>query len=105
MPPCTPPAPGCASDALDAAARDVLRAHGLGDAFSHGLGHGIGLQTHEWPRVSHQRQDVLPAGCVVSIEPGAYLEGRFGVRIEDLVLLEADGCRNLTRAPKALLVC
>jgi Xaa-Pro aminopeptidase len=95
---------GIRTDELDAAARDVLRRHGLGEAFMHGLGHGIGLQTHEWPRVSYQRQDTLPPGCAITIEPGAYLEGRFGVRIEDIVVLHADGCRNLTRAPKELIV-
>ena len=95
---------GMRTDELDGVARGVIAEAGYGEAFAHGLGHGIGLQTHEWPRVSHQRQDVLPDGCVVTIEPGVYLPGRFGVRIEDLVYLRPDGARNLTRTPKALRV-
>ena len=95
---------GMRTDELDGVARRVIADAGLGDAFAHGLGHGIGLQTHEWPRVSYNRQDVLPEGAAVTIEPGVYLEGRFGVRIEDIVVLGADGCRNLTRTPKELLI-
>ena len=95
---------GMTARTLDAVARDVLVDAGLGESFSHGLGHGVGLQTHEWPRVSYTRDDVLPAGCVVTIEPGAYLPGRFGVRIEDMVLLEPSGARRLTRTPRDLVV-
>ena len=95
---------GMRTDELDGVARRVIVDAGLGDAFAHGLGHGIGLQTHEWPRVSYNRQDVLPEGAAITIEPGVYLEGRFGVRIEDIVVLGADGCRNLTRTPKELLI-
>lgn len=95
---------GMSTRALDAVARARLDAAGLGEAFSHGLGHGVGLQTHEWPRVSYTRDDLLPAGCVVTIEPGAYLPGRFGVRIEDMVLVGTDGARRLTRTPRDLLV-
>ncbi len=94
---------GMATDALDGVARAVLVDAGLGEAFSHGLGHGVGLQTHEWPRVSYTRRDALPDGCVVTIEPGAYLAGRFGVRIEDMVHITATGARRLTRTPRALL--
>lgn len=89
---------------LDGVARAVLDGAGLGEAFSHGLGHGVGLQTHEWPRVSYTRDDVLPAGCVVTIEPGAYLPGRFGVRIEDMIHLSQSGARRLTRCPRDLVV-
>ena len=89
---------------LDGAARDVIAAAGYAEAFSHGLGHGIGLQTHEWPRVSFQVEDELPAGAVVTIEPGVYLPGRFGVRIEDMVVLRPDGAENLTAATRDLLV-
>ncbi len=97
-------APGLYTDALDEVARNVLREAGLGEAFAHGLGHGVGLQTHEWPRVSYARHDVLPDGCVVTIEPGAYLPGHFGVRIEDMVVLCGTGARRLTRTPRALRV-
>jgi Xaa-Pro aminopeptidase len=91
---------GMASKDVDALARDVIREAGYGEAFSHSLGHGVGLQVHEWPRVSHAADYVLPPHCVVSIEPGVYLRDRFGIRIEDLVVLEEDGCRNLTQASK-----
>lgn len=91
---------GIAAKALDAAARDVLKEGGYGEYFTHGLGHGVGLQVHEWPRVSYRVEDELPADCVVSVEPGVYLPRRFGIRIEDLIVLRADGCELLTAAPK-----
>ena len=89
---------------LDTVARDVIAGAGLGDAFSHSLGHGVGLDVHEWPRLSQQVEHVLPAGATVTVEPGVYLEGRFGVRIEDVVALRDDGCDNLTPLPTDLLV-
>ncbi|MCH7638183.1 MAG: aminopeptidase P family protein [Bacteroidetes bacterium] len=89
---------------LDQVARKVIDAAGYGDAFSHSLGHGIGLQTHEWPALSSRVEDVLPVGAAVTIEPGIYLPGKFGVRIEDIVVLSEDGCVNLTHSPKELLV-
>jgi Xaa-Pro aminopeptidase len=89
---------------LDAAARGVLAQRGLGDAFSHGLGHGIGLETHEWPRLSAQSDYLLPLGSVVTVEPGIYLPGQFGIRIEDLIWLREDGCHNLTQMPTDLVV-
>jgi Xaa-Pro aminopeptidase len=89
---------------LDTAARAVIEAAGYGDAFLHGLGHGVGLQTHEWPRLSQRAEDVLPAGATVTVEPGIYLPDRFGVRIEDLVVIREGGYENLTASPKALLV-
>ncbi len=91
---------GISGAALDAFARDIIAEAGYGSFFSHSLGHGLGLETHEWPRLAAQTPDALPAGCVVTIEPGIYLPGRFGVRIEDLVVLGEEGCRNLTGAPK-----
>ncbi|QXD15510.1 Xaa-Pro peptidase family protein [Rhodocaloribacter litoris] len=89
---------------LDAAARDVIAAAGYAEYFPHSLGHGIGLQTHEWPAVSFRSEEALPAGAAVTIEPGIYLPGRFGVRIEDIVVLHDGGCENLTTAPKELIV-
>jgi len=62
----------------------------------------VGLQIHEWPRVSRTSDDDLPAGAVVTIEPGVYLNGRFGIRIEDIIVLEQEGCRNLTGSTKSL---
>lgn len=96
---------GLTGKELDGVARDVLDEAGLGEYFSHGLGHGIGLEVHEWPRVSHTADDELPAGTCVTIEPGVYIpEENFGVRIEDIVVLRPDGCENLTRTPKDLLL-
>ncbi len=95
---------GISTKELDGAARSVIEAAGYGEFFTHGLGHGIGLQTHEWPRVSYQVDEVLPAGTAITIEPGVYLPGQFGVRIEDIVVLHAGGCDDLTGSTKALLV-
>jgi Xaa-Pro aminopeptidase len=75
----------------DALARELIAARGFGDAFGHSLGHGIGLEVHEAPRVSSTNADPLPLDAVVTIEPGVYLEGQGGVRIEDDVHLSADG--------------
>ncbi|NBB99779.1 MAG: M24 family metallopeptidase [Bacteroidetes bacterium] len=95
---------GISSDALDAVARDVIEEAGYGDFFSHGLGHGLGLQVHEWPRLSYHVSYPLPADAAVTIEPGIYLPERFGVRIEDIVVLRDSSCVNLTTAPKNLIV-
>lgn len=88
----------------DAAARRVIEQAGYGDHFGHGTGHGVGVEIHEEPRLSPRAGNaVLRAGQVVTVEPGIYLPGRFGVRIEDMVVITADGCRNLTNAPKELI--
>lgn len=94
-------APGAAARDLDAVARDVLAGHGLAEAFAHSLGHGVGLDVHEGPSLSARSEDVLSAGMVVTIEPGAYLPGDAGVRIEDLVVVGADGHEVLSHSPKA----
>jgi Xaa-Pro aminopeptidase len=92
---------GITGQALDAVAREVIEDAGLGPYFSHGLGHGIGLEVHEWPRVSRSVDHELPPGSCVTIEPGVYVpEEGYGVRIEDIVVLHPDGCENLTRTPK-----
>lgn len=96
---------GLSGKELDAAAREYIEEAGMGDYFAHGLGHGIGMEVHEWPRVSHSVEEPLPAGTCVTIEPGVYVpEEEYGVRIEDIVVLEPDGCRNLTHTDKALHV-
>jgi len=96
---------GVTARELDAVARSHIEDAGLGDHFTHGLGHGIGLQVHEWPRVSHSSEEELPAGACVTIEPGVYVpEENYGVRIEDIVLLQQDGARNLTQTDKELRV-
>jgi Xaa-Pro aminopeptidase len=97
-------AAGIGGEALDGVARESIAAAGYGDRFGHGLGHGVGLEVHEAPRVSPRSEDVLAAGEVVTIEPGVYLPGELGVRIEDLVVVAEDGCRNLSGLPKELQI-
>jgi len=82
---------GMAGREADALARDLIAARGFGDAFGHSLGHGIGLEVHEAPRLAKTNADLLPVGAVVTIEPGVYLAGQGGVRIEDDVHLAAAG--------------
>ena len=95
---------GVTGRAVDAAARQVIADAGYGDAFGHGFGHGVGLEIHEAPTAGPRGEARLPAGAVVTAEPGIYLSGRFGVRIEDMLYVIEDGCINLTEAPKALVV-
>jgi Xaa-Pro aminopeptidase len=95
-------ASGASGRDADAAARDVITAAGWGEQFGHGLGHGIGLDVHEAPAVRAESTDTLEAGNVVSCEPGIYLPGLGGVRIEDMVLVTDDGRERLTQAPKDL---
>lgn len=88
----------------DKAARDVIGNAGYGAYFGHGTGHGVGVEIHEKPNVSPRGADTLKTGNVVTAEPGIYLPGRFGVRIEDMALITASGCENLTKAPKELII-
>jgi Xaa-Pro aminopeptidase len=96
--------PGMDGRAADATARDVIEAAGFGERFGHGLGHGVGLLVHEEPNLRRESGDVLEVGQVFSVEPGIYLSGRAGVRIEDLVVLREDGVERLTTGPKDLTV-
>jgi Xaa-Pro aminopeptidase len=93
---------GASCRAVDAACRDLITAAGWGDAFSHGTGHGVGLEIHEDPRVSFAAPEgaTLSGRSVVTVEPGVYLAGIGGVRIEDSVVVTTDGCRAITHAPK-----
>lgn len=88
---------------VDGLARAVIEEAGYGEHFGHGLGHGVGIAVHEAPRLSQRSEDVLETGDVVTVEPGIYVPGRFGVRIEDLVVVETDGHRNLSGRPKELI--
>ena len=95
---------GVAARHADAAAREVIDAGGHGERFGHGLGHGVGLEIHERPRLSRRSEDELRAGNVVTVEPGIYVPGEFGVRIEDLVVVTAGGRDVYTSIGKDLIV-
>jgi Xaa-Pro aminopeptidase len=95
---------GITGEEADRAARSVIEDAGLGDRFGHSLGHGVGLEIHEGPSLRRGSPDVLPEGAVVTVEPGVYVPGLGGVRIEDAVVVGPDGCRPLPRTPKELLV-
>lgn len=95
---------GMTGVAVDALARDVISSKGYGEAFGHSLGHGVGLMIHEAPNFAPRFEGVIPAYSVMSVEPGIYLADDCGVRIEDLVVVLDDGCRNLTASPKELII-
>lgn len=96
--------PGASGSGVDAAARDRIEAAGFGDAFGHGLGHGVGLLVHEDPRLAQESRHTLAVGNVVTVEPGIYLSGLGGIRIEDLVVVQEDGPEILTSFGKELVV-
>jgi len=94
---------GITGKEADAMARDIIAAQGYGDNFGHGLGHGVGLAIHELPRASRESDNVLQVNMVVTDEPGIYIPGWGGVRIEDMVVVKEDGCDVMPTAPKKLI--
>ena len=95
---------GIKANELDKVARDYIEEKGFGHRFGHGLGHGIGLEIHEAPTVSPKNDDILEENMLITIEPGIYIEGFGGVRIEDDVVVKKDGCEVLNKTPKELLI-
>ncbi len=95
---------GVSGREIDAAARKVIEDAGYGEYFGHSYGHSLGLEIHENPSARQTDNSLMPVGAVVSAEPGIYLPGRFGVRIEDVVIMEEGGCTNITKAPKELII-
>lgn len=95
---------GAEAEAVDRAARDKIEAAGWGDQFGHGTGHGVGMEVHEAPRLGTGSKDRLESGNVLTIEPGVYVPGRFGVRIEDLVIVREEATEVLTSIPKQLSI-
>lgn len=94
---------GALGKVVDGAARDVIAASGFGEYFSHGFGHGLGIEVHEGPVASPSESRELPTGAVISAEPGIYIPGKFGVRIEDVIALTENGSINLTKSAKELI--
>ncbi|NJE00784.1 Xaa-Pro dipeptidase PepQ [Thermococcus sp. JdF3] len=95
--------PGMTAKELDTLVRDVIKEYGYGDYFIHSTGHGVGLEIHEWPRVSQLDETVLKPGMVITIEPGIYLPKFGGVRIEDTILITENGAERLTRTERELI--
>lgn len=89
---------------VDLAARNIIKNAGYGEYFTHSTGHGVGLEIHEAPTVSFRNEKNLVSGQLITIEPGIYLEGKFGVRTEDMVVVTKNGCNNLTKAEKRLII-
>ena len=95
---------GATGRQIDAAARDAIADAGYGDYFGHGYGHSLGIEIHESPNLNPSNDKPMPLGAVCSAEPGIYLPGKFGVRIEDVTILTENGCENITKSPKNLII-
>ena len=89
---------------VDKIARDIIAEAGYGECFGHGLGHGVGIDIHENPRFSPSEKSVIEAGMVMTVEPGIYVPGFGGVRIEDMVFVTENGICNVTHSPKELII-
>jgi Xaa-Pro aminopeptidase len=96
--------PGVKCNLVDAAARDYIYSQGYRGCFSHGLGHSVGVEVHENPRFNETCEDLLVPGLVMTVEPGIYLKQRFGVRIEDMIVIREDGYEDLTKSPEELIL-
>ena len=96
--------PGAKNSEVDGVARMIISDAGYGENFGHSLGHGVGLEIHEAPNLSPRSSDVLQKGNVITVEPGIYLEGFGGVRIEDLALVTENGYENFTHSAKDLII-
>lgn len=96
--------PGLSCREADKIARDVITQAGYGEYFTHSTGHGVGVEIHEFPNLSPRAESILEIGNVITDEPGIYLPGAFGVRIEDMALITSDGCENLAQCPKELII-
>ena len=95
---------GVTGAAVDGAARQVIADAGYGPYFGHSFGHSVGVEIHENPNATPSNSKPLPAGAVISAEPGIYLPGKLGVRIEDVIVITEQGCQDITLAPKELLI-
>ncbi len=96
--------PGAVCADVDAVARDIIKAQGFGEYYQHGTGHGVGAEIHEAPWLSMNSREVFEAGMTVTVEPGIYLPGKGGVRIEDMVIITQDGCENLYTVTEDLVI-
>ncbi len=94
---------GISGKTLDESARKIIEDKGYGEYFGHSLGHGVGMEIHEFPNASSKTEKIIPENSVVTIEPGIYIPDKFGIRIEDMVKITANGCMNFTESPKNLI--